>query len=195
MHKVIVAQFVTLDGVTEDPDGSAGTPHGGWAFRYGPGPVSGDKFHLGAVLDTGVKLLGRTTWELFAGLFPTRDDDFSRRLTAMDKLVASGSLTDVDRWANSTLLDGDLAETVRNRVRHQDVLVTGSGSVVDQLIAHDLVDEFRLLVFPIVLGKGRRIFDGATAPLNLELVSSEDADAGVLRQVYERKDTRCATHS
>lgn len=187
MHKVIVAQFVSLDGVTDDPDGSADTLHGGWAFRYGPGPVAGDKFKLGAVLDTGVKLLGRTTWELFAGLFATRDDDFSRSLTAMEKLVASRSLTDVGRWANSSLLDGDLVAAVRDRVRRQDVLVTGSGSVVDQLVAHDLVDEFRLLVFPIVLGKGHRVFDGATAPLDLQLVTSEDAGAGVLRQVYNRQ--------
>jgi len=84
---------------------------------------------------------------------------------------------------------------VHDRLRHQDVVVTGSGSVVDQLVAHDLVDEFRLLVFPIVLGTGRRIFDGATAALELELVCSEDAGAGVLRQVYQRKGTRCATHS
>ncbi|MCE3551042.1 dihydrofolate reductase family protein [Pseudonocardia sp. RS11V-5] len=193
MHKVIVAQFVTLDGIVEDPDGSGGTPHGGWAFRYGPGPVSGDKFHLGAVLDTGVKLLGRTTWELFARIFPTRDDEFSRRLNAMEKLVVSTTLTDVGRWANSTLLDGDLSATVRDRVRRQDVVVTGSASIVEQLIAHDLVDEFRLLVFPTVVGKGRRLFDGAH--LDLDLVSSEDAGSGVLRQVYQRRGTRCATHS
>jgi dihydrofolate reductase len=195
MHKVIVAQFVSLDGVTDDPDGSAGTPHGGWAFRYGPGPVSGDKFRLGTVLDTGVNVLGRTTWELFAGLFSAATDDFSRSLTAMDKLVASRTLTDAGRWANSALLDGDLVDAVRERAQHQDVVVTGSGSVVEQVVAHDLVDEFRLLVFPIVLGKGRRVFDGATAPLDLELVSSEDAGEGVLCQVYERKGARCATHS
>lgn len=195
MYKVIVAQFVSLDGVVDDPDGSAGTPNGGWAFRYGPGPVSGDKFALGPVLDTGVKLLGRTTWELFAGLFPARDDEFSRRLNAMDKLVATRTLSDVDRWANSRVLDDDLVGAVRDRVRHQDVLVTGSSSVVDQLVAHDLVDEYRLLVFPIVLGTGRRLFDGATTALELELVSSEAAGAGVLRQVYERKATPCATHS
>ncbi len=89
MHKIIVAQFVTLDGVVDDPDGSGGTPHGGWAFRYGPGPVSGDKFLMGSVLETGVKLLGRTTWELRTRIFPTRDDEFSRRLNAMEKLVVS----------------------------------------------------------------------------------------------------------
>ncbi|MFC0546186.1 dihydrofolate reductase family protein [Kutzneria chonburiensis] len=187
MQKVIVAQFVSLDGVTDDPDGSAGTPNGGWAFRYGPGPVAGDKFALGALLRTGVNLLGRTTWELFAGLFASREDDFSRALTAMDKIVATRSGVDVGRWANSTALETDLVSTVRDRVRHQDVVVTGSGCVVDQLIAQDLVDEFRLLVFPTVLGKGRRIFDAASAPLDLTLVSSEDAGSGVLRQVYTRR--------
>ncbi|WP_232660754.1 dihydrofolate reductase family protein [Pseudonocardia sp. TRM90224] len=187
MHKVIVAQFVSLDGVIEDPDGSGGTPFGGWAFRYGPGPVAGDKFRLGEVLDTGVKLLGRTTWELFAGIFAARDDDFSRRLTGMQKLVASRSLQNTDRWANSTLLEGDLIKAVAERREHQDVLVTGSASIVDQLVAHDMVDEFRLMVFPIVLGKGRRLFDGASAPVELELVSSEDAGAGALRQIYTRK--------
>jgi dihydrofolate reductase len=186
MHKVIVAQFISLDGVVEDPDGSGGTPFGGWAFRYGPGPVAGDKFRLGETLETGVKLLGRTTWELFAGIFPARDDDFSRRLNSMEKLVASRSLADADRWANSTLLRGDLCEAVAERVRHQDVLVTGSGSIAEQLIAHDMVDEFRLLVFPILLGKGRRLFEAASAPVELTLVSSEDAGSGVLRQIYTR---------
>src|SRR2546423_15205257 len=104
MHKVIVAQFVSLDGVVEDPDGSGGRPFGGWAFRYGPGPVAGDKFRYGEILETGVMLLGRTTWELFATIFPARDDEFSRRLNSMQKLVASRSLQNADRWANSTLL-------------------------------------------------------------------------------------------
>ena len=187
MHKVIVAQFTSLDGVVEDPDGSGGTPFGGWAFRYGPGPVAGDKFRLGEILETGVKLNGRTTWELFSTIFPARDDDFSRRLNSMQKLVASRSLESADRWANSALLQGDLCEAVAERVQHQDVLVTGSASIVDQLVARDMVDEFRLMVFPLVLGKGRRLFDGASTPVELELVSSEDAGSGVLRQIYTRK--------
>jgi dihydrofolate reductase len=184
--RVIVAQFVTLDGVVEDPDGSGGTPHGGWAFRYGPEVVGGDKFRMGPVLDTGVKLVGRTTWELFARLFPTRTDPFSRSLNAMEKLVASRTLDRTDAWANSTLLRGDLVDEVRRRRAVQDVMVTGSGSIVEQLIARDLVDQYRLLVFPVVLGKGRRLFDGVGAPSDLELVSVEDAGHGVLRQVYDR---------
>jgi dihydrofolate reductase len=186
MGKIIVAQFVTLDGVVEDPDGSGHTPHGGWAFRRGPEAVAGDKFRLGPVLETGVNLLGRTTWELFAGLFPQRTDDFSRKLTAMDKLVASHSLDRVDAWANSTLLRGDLATEVERRRTSQDVVVTGSGSIVETLVAHGLVDQYRLLVFPTVLGKGRKLFEGASAPVDLRLVASEDAGGGVLRQIYDR---------
>ena len=185
MGKIIVAQFVSLDGVTEDPDGSGGTPYGGWAFRN-PAAVAGDKFRFGPVLDSGVMLLGRTTWQLFAGLFPDRTDDFSRKLTAMDKLVASRSLDRADAWANSTLVSGDLAAEAQRRRGTQDVVVTGSGSVVDALVAHDLVDQYRLLVFPTVLGKGRKLFDAAPAPLDLRLAASEEVAGGVLHQIYDR---------
>jgi dihydrofolate reductase len=187
MGKVIVIQFVTLDGVVEDPDGSQGTPNGGWAFRRDAEAVAGDKFQLGDVLDTGVMLLGRTTWQLFAQLFPGRDDAFSRRLNAMEKLVASRSLDRVDAWANSTLLRGDLVAEVRRRLATQDVIVAGSGSVVDALVAQDLVDQYRLLVIPTVLGKGRRLFEGAGAAVELDLVSSQDVGGGVLRQIYDRR--------
>ncbi|GAA4792492.1 dihydrofolate reductase family protein [Actinomycetospora chlora] len=184
--KVIVAQFVTLDGRVEDPDGSLGTPRGGWAFRH-PEAVAGDKFDLGDALETGVDLLGRRTWELFSHIFPRRDDPFSRRLTAMEKLVASRTLTDVGAWANSALLTGDLVDEVLRRREHQDVVVTGSGSIVDTLIAADLVDQFRLLVFPVVLGTGRRLFDATGPHLDLELSSLEDAGHGIVRQVHDRR--------
>jgi len=166
MGKVIVIQFVTLDGVVEDPDGSGGTPWGGWMFRHGPEAVAGDKFALGEILDTGVMLLGRETWQLFAKIWPGRDDEFSRKMNAMPKLVASRSLSEVSDWANSTLLDGDLSRAVAAEER--DVVVAGSVSLVDQL--GDLVDEFRLLVFPTVVGQGRRLF---TRPANLEVTSTE----------------------
>jgi len=168
MGKVIVIQFVSLDGVVEDPDGSGGTPWGGWAFRHGPEAVAGDKFALGEVLDTAVMLLGRGTWELFARIWPDRDDEFSRKMNAIPKLVASRSRTEVDGWANSSLLEGDLREEVAKLDR--DVVVAGSVSVVNQL--EDLVDEYRLLVFPSVLGHGRRLFE---RPASLELVFAERA--------------------
>ena len=164
---VIVVAFTTLDGVVEDPDGSAGTPAGGWAFRHGPEAVAGDKFRLGSLLDTGVLLFGRTTWELFAKLWPGRSGEFADRLNAAPKLVASRTLHDVSAWRNSVLLQGELAEAVEREER--DVIVIGSVGVAKQLAGHGLVDEYRLLVFPSVVGTGRRLFDAAA---NFELVST-----------------------
>ena len=175
---VIVNQFTTLDGVVADPDGSDGTPHGGWAFRFGPEAVAGDKFRLGRSFDEGVMLLGRTTWELFARIWPNRDDAFSRRMNAMPKLVSSHSLTDTSGWANSQLIAGDLVDAVKREER--DVVVIGSLSVVDQLIAADLVDEFRLLTFPTVLGTGRRLFPVDGPGFDLECVSVQQVGAAVL---------------
>ena len=104
---VIVIEFITLDGIVSDPDGSGGTPAGGWAFRHGPEAVAGDKFRLGSVLDDGVLLLGRKTWELFSRIWPGRDDPFSTRMNAAPKLVASRTLTDASAWQNSQAVDGD----------------------------------------------------------------------------------------
>src|SRR4051812_18607587 len=156
---VIVVEFITLDGVVDDPDGSAGTAAGGWAFRHGPEAVAGDKFRLGSLLDTGTLLLGRTTWELFAKLWPGRTGEFPDRLNAARKLVASRTLTDVTAWHNSSLLRGDLVEAVKREER--DLIVIGSIGIARELAGHDLVDEYRLLVFPSLAGRGRRLFDGA----------------------------------
>jgi dihydrofolate reductase len=175
---VIVIEFITLDGVVSDPDGSAGTPTGGWAFRHGPESVAGDKFRLGDVLDDGVLLLGRTTWQLFARLWPARTDPFSNRMNAVPKLVASRTLTDASAWANSRVIDGDLVDVVKHEER--DVIVTGSLSVVRTLMARDLIDEYRLLTFPTVLGTGRRLFPATETPAYLETVSVEPAGAAVL---------------
>ncbi|WP_290058899.1 dihydrofolate reductase family protein [Amycolatopsis solani] len=172
---VIVTEFVTLDGVAEDPDGSGGTATGGWAFRHGPEAVAGDKFRLGTLLETGTLLLGRTTWELFSKLWPGRTDEFSARLNAARKLVVSRTLTDVTAWQNSALLRGDLAEAAE---RHDgDLIVIGSLGVAQALARHDLVDEYRLLVFPSVAGEGRRLFEAA---VDLRLVSSTPVGSAVL---------------
>ncbi|WP_163512529.1 dihydrofolate reductase family protein [Fodinicola acaciae] len=175
---VIVIQFVTLDGIVSDPDGSAGTPAGGWAFRHGPETVAGDKFRLGSVLDDGVMLLGRTTWQLFSRLWPGRDDPFSQRMNAASKLVASRTLTDTSAWSNSRVIDGDLIDAIRNEQR--DVVITGSLSVVHVLMAEDLVDEYRLLTFPTILGGGDRLFPAGSPAAYLECLSAEPAGAAVL---------------
>ncbi|GAB3881681.1 dihydrofolate reductase family protein [Kibdelosporangium lantanae] len=181
MGKVIACAFITLDGVVEDPDGSRGTPFGGWAWRYGPEPVDGDKFAMGPILDTGVMLLGRTTWELLGGIFPGRTDWFARKLNAIPKVVASHTATDVTRWANSTPLTSDLVTDVKNLREAQDVYIAGSLSVVEELQAHDLVDQYRLVLFPLSTGQGRRLVPTG----DLELTNCERVGPAV-RLTYDR---------
>jgi dihydrofolate reductase len=187
MGKLIVISFVTLDGVMEDPDGSGGTPHGGWAFRYGPEATAGDKFGLGPVLDTGVMLLGRTTWQLFSRIFGPRTDPFSEKMNAIPKLVASHTLERADGWTGSTVLQGELDVEVARIREDRDVVIAGSASIIEHLAARDLVDQYRLLVFPIVLGSGRRLFADGTPPVDLELTDTE-ALGPVLRLVYDRQN-------
>ena len=175
---VIVIQFITLDGFISDPDGSDGTPSGGWAFRHGPETVAGDKFRLGSTLDDGVLLLGRATWQLFSRIWPDRDDPFSARMNAAPKLVATRSLADTSAWANSRLIDGDLVDAVKREPR--DVIVIGSLSIVRALMAADLIDEYRLLTFPTILGTGERLFPAGGPPAYLECLSAERAGAAVL---------------
>jgi dihydrofolate reductase len=178
---VIVIQFITLDGVVSDPDGAAGTAYGGWAFRHGPASVAGDKFRLGPVMDAGVLLLGRATWQHFSRLWPARTDPFSARMNAVPKLVASTTLTDTSAWSNSAVLDGELIPAVRREPR--DVIVIGSLSVVRALMAQDLVDEYRLLTFPTVAGAGQRLFPEHGPGRFWEYQAAEPAGAGVLTRL------------
>ncbi|WP_433190497.1 dihydrofolate reductase family protein [Actinoallomurus sp. CA-150999] len=177
---VIVIEFITLDGIVSDPDGSGGTPTGGWAFRHGPETVAGDKFQLGSTLDEGVMLLGRTTWQLFSRLWPNRDDPFSARMNAVPKLVASRTLSDASAWTNSRVIDGDLVDVVKHEQR--DMIITGSLGVVRALMAEDLIDEYRLLTFPTILGTGDRLFPTDGPPAHLECRSAEQSGAAVLTQ-------------
>jgi dihydrofolate reductase len=185
MSRIIVIEFVSMDGVVHDPDGAEGSAHGGWAFRHGPQAVAGDKFRLGEVLDTGVLLLGRRTWQRFAGIWPTRDDDFARKMNAIPKLVASTTLDEVGGWSNSTLLEGDLLAEAAARKAERDLVVAGSASVAHALMQADLVDEYRLLVFPIVIGEGTRLFAPGFAATDLRLVSAQEAGPAALL-VYSR---------
>ncbi len=175
---VIVIEFITLDGIVSDPDGSQGTPAGGWAFRHGPEAVAGDKFRLGSVLDNGVLLLGRRTWQLFSRIWPARDDPFSRRMNAVPKLVASRTMTDASAWANSQVTGGGPVDAIKRERR--DVIITGSLSVVHPLITGDLIDEYRLLTFPAILGTGDRLFPAGSPPADLECLSAERSGAAVL---------------
>jgi dihydrofolate reductase len=180
---VIVIEFITMDGIVTDPDGSGGTPAGGWAFRYGPEAVTGDKFRIGSVLDEGVLLLGRKTWEMFSRIWPGRDDPFSARMNAVPKLVATRTLTDTAAWENSKAVDGDILDAVKREQR--DVVIMGSLSLVHTLMGNDLIDEYRLLTFPTILGTGERLFPTDGPPADLELVSAAQIGATVFAQ-YRR---------
>jgi dihydrofolate reductase len=174
MGRVIVIQFVNLDGVVENPEA--------WAFRTGPKRVAGDDFKLGPILDTGVFLFGHTTWEVFSRRWPNRTDEFADRMNRSRKVVVSRSAPDLDAWSNSSLLDGELPSGVVDLAREQDVVVTGSTSVVHALTAADAVDEYRMLVIPTARGVGDRLF---VAPIDLHLTSIETVGEAVLAR-YER---------
>jgi dihydrofolate reductase len=185
MYRTIVIAFSTVDGVTEDPDGRDGTPNGGWAFRHGPEVVAGDKFKLGPVLESGVLLMGRRTWQQFSRLWPSRTDDFSAAMNCIPKLVVSHSVVDLSAWENSSLLSGDLLDAIAAQKAECDVVIIGSASVVHALAEQDLVDEYRILVFPDLVGRGTRLFSAETPPSRLRQISAETSGPAVLMR-YER---------
>ena len=185
MHRTIVIAFSTLDGIVEDPDGTGGTANGGWAFRHGPEAVAGDKFKLGPVLDAGTLLLGRKTWQLFSHIWPQRTDDFSVAMNRIPKLVATSTVTDLSAWANSQRLNGKLADVVAEQKADRDVIVAGSASVVHALAEQDLIDEYRVLIFPDVLGHGTKLFTDETVPSRLRLLSAAPTGPAALVR-YER---------
>jgi dihydrofolate reductase len=180
MAKVIVSQFMTIDGVVEDPGGSENFDRGGWAFEYDRGP-EGDKFKLDEVMAAEALLLGRTTYEGFAEAWPSRDGEFADKFNNMPKYVVSTTLEDPD-WNNSTVIKDDVAGAVE-KLREQDggdILVNGSVQLVQTLVEHRLVDEYRLMVFPVVLGSGKRLFGDTTEPAGLKLVDSKPAGETVI---------------
>src|SRR3954470_11218366 len=179
MSDVIVIQFITLDGVVSDTDGRWGTGYGGWAFKYGSGPVSDDKFRLGARMTDGVQLYGRRTWEHFATLWPGRDTDYARVMNSVPKRVATRTGIDASAWSNSAPIDGDPLDWVRAERAHRNVVVIGSLSLVHALAAADLVDEYRLITFPTVVGAGDRLFP-AGRPADFRFTLAEPADPAAL---------------
>jgi dihydrofolate reductase len=182
MGKVVVSQFISLDGVVEDPGGAEGSDIGGWAFRFERGP-EGDKFKLDEVMSAGALLLGRVTYEGFAAAWPGRTDDigFADKFNGMPKYVVSRTLTNPE-WNNSTVLGHDLAAEV-TRLRREvdgDVLVNGSVQLVQALLTAGLVDELRLMVYPVVLGAGKRLWPATDAPLPIRITDTMAAGETVV---------------
>ena len=177
MRKLVVSQFITLDGVVEDPGASEKMPGGGWAFAYDRGPV-GNAFKLDEVMASDALLLGRKTYEGFAAAWPSRTDDagFADKFNRMPKYVVSSTLADPS-WNNSTVLGGDISKEV-GALKDQgdgDLLVNGSIQLCRTLFERDLVDELRLMVFPVVLGSGKKLFAEGAPPNYLQLVDVQQA--------------------
>jgi dihydrofolate reductase len=185
MGKLVVTEFVTVDGVFEDPGGAEGFEHGGWSFEFKRGE-EGDKFKFDETLNSDALLLGRVTYEGFADAWPKRSGDvFSDRFNSMPKHVVSSTLTDPE-WNNSTVISGDVAEEVSKLKEqyHKDVVVHGSGQLARGLLDLGLVDEVRLMIFPVVIGEGKRLFDGVDMHV-LELAEVKSVgDDGVIVQIY-----------
>lgn len=171
---------MTLDGVMEDPGGAEGFERGGWAFQFDRGP-EGDRFKLDEVMAADALLLGRVTYGGFADAWPSRTGDFADKFNNMPKHVVSTTVKSAG-WNNSTLIDGDVAgQIAKLKQQHGgDILVNGSAQLVQTLVENDLVDEYRLMVFPVVLGAGKRLFGEGIETAKLELVEARQAGATVI---------------
>jgi len=184
MGRIVVTEFVTLDGVIEDPGGSEGFEHGGWSFEISRGE-EGDQFKLGETMSSDALLLGRVTYEGFAAAWPPREGEFADKFNSMPKYVVSSTL-EQPSWTNTTVLKGDLADEVaRLKGAHdRDIVVHGSGTLVRALLDRNLVDELRLMVFPVVLGSGKRLFGDTDGKRPLLLVESKTVGDGVAILIY-----------
>ncbi len=185
MGRIVVTEFVSLDGVMEDPGGAENFKHGGWSFEIARGE-EGDKFKLDEAFSSEALLLGRVTYQGFAEAWPAREGEFADKFNSMPKYVVSSTL-DEPEWNNSTVLKGDVAQEVGKLRQEQggDIVVHGSARLVQTLIEHDLVDEFRLMVYPVVLGGGKRLFGETSDKKPLRLVDSKVVGDGVAILIYE----------
>jgi len=186
MGRIVVTEFVSLDGVMEAPGGGENFKHGGWTFEINRGD-EGDKFKLDEALSSEALLLGRVTYEGFAAAWPSVEGEFADKFNSMPKYVVSSTLEEA-QWNNSTVLKGDVVEEV-SKVKQGldgDVVVHGSGQLVQTLLEHDLVDELRLMVFPVVLGTGKRLFGDTSDKKRLRLTDSRTVGDGVAILIYEK---------
>jgi dihydrofolate reductase len=185
MGRIVVTEFVSLDGVMEDPGGAEDFKYGGWSFEFDRGD-EGNRFKLDETLDTEALLLGRVTYEGFADAWPSREGEFADKFNSMPKYVVSSTL-DAPEWNNSNVIDGDVVEEVTKLRRDADgdLVVHGSAQLVQTLLDHGLVDELRLMVFPVVLGSGKRLFGETSDKKNLKLADAKTVGEGVSILVYQ----------
>jgi dihydrofolate reductase len=191
MGKVVVTEFISLDGVIEDPGGSENYEYGGWSFEYDRGQ-DGDQFKLDELMASDALLLGRVTFEGFAAAWPEREDEagFADKFNTMPKYVVSTTLTDPE-WHNSQVISENVPEEV-GKVKDEyegDIQVAGSATLVQTLLENDLVDQWNLMVFPTILGPGKRLFGGGFPRRKLKLVEDRGVGSdGIRVQIYERAE-------
>jgi len=187
MGQLVVTEFVSIDGVMEDPGGSESYEHGGWTFEYDRGS-DGNQYKVDELMAAEIQLFGRTTYDGFAKAWPTQEGEFADKINQGRKYVASTTLKD-PQWENTTVISGNIAEEVA-RLKEEtqgQILVAGSATLVGTLLANDLVDELRLMVFPTVLGRGLRLFPDGIDRLRFQLVETRPVGPdGVLVQTYSR---------
>jgi dihydrofolate reductase len=186
MGRIVVTEFVSLDGVMEDPGGAEGYRHGGWTFKINRGE-DGDRFKLDETMESEALLLGRVTYEGFAAAWPKVKNEFGDKFNSMPKYVVSSSLEN-PTWTNTTVLRGGLVDEV-SKLRNEldgDIVVHGSARLAQGLLEHDLVDELRLMVYPVLLGSGKRFFAETDGKVALQLVSSRTVGDGVAVLIYRR---------
>ena len=186
MGRIVVTEFVSLDGVIEAPGGGEGYKHAGWTFEFEQGPEGG-QFKFQELLEAEAQLLGRITYEGFAAAWPTMEGtgEFGEKMNGMPKYVVSSTLTEA-AWTNSTVLRGDPVEEVRKLKEQIEgvILVAGSAQLVQTLVEHDLVDEFRLMVFPVILGAGKRLFGETGDKKPLRLLDTKPVGDGIVIHTY-----------
>jgi dihydrofolate reductase len=186
MGSIFVTEFVSLDGVMEDPGGAEGYRHGGWSFAFDRG-ADGDRLKLEETLESEALLLGRRTYEGFAAAWPSMQNEFADKFNSMPKYVVSTTLSDPS-WNNTTVLSGDPVDEVA-RLREQSagaLQIAGSAQLAQTLIENDLVDELRLMVFPVILGEGKRLFDNVTGKKTFKLAQSRVLGEGVALMILTR---------
>jgi dihydrofolate reductase len=183
--RIIVTEFVSLDGVMEDPGGSEDFKYGGWSFEISRGE-EGDKFKIDESLEADAQLLGRATYDGFAEAWPSRGGEFADKFNSMPKYVVSSTLQNPE-WTNTTVLEGDVGQAVAKLKEDVDgdIVVHGSAQLAQTLLDLDLVDELRLMVFPVVLGAGKRLFGETGDKKPLRLTDSKIVGDGVALMIYE----------
>jgi dihydrofolate reductase len=184
MGRIVVSEFMSLDGVAEAPGGDNNFVRGAWTFDFDRGP-EGDQFKMDETVNTAAMLLGRRTYDGFAAAWPGREGEFADRFNALPKYVVSSTLTNPS-WTNTTVLSGDVVDAVR-KLRAEisgDIVVHGSVSLVRTLVANDLVDELRIMLFPVVLGTGMKLFGDTSDTKQLRLSESKIVGDGVAIMIF-----------